>query len=125
MWIAYNERCETHGWFEITIWCWYWNFIIIDYEVKTEQNIGLGRSDILVTPKENKENSFIFELKYIKEGSEEKLQSLANEALKQIKEKEYYKDMLKKGLKKVTLYEFAFSKNKLKAVSVAISNRKS
>ncbi|MBO8427232.1 MAG: PD-(D/E)XK nuclease domain-containing protein [Firmicutes bacterium] len=99
--------------------------MIIDYEVKTEQNIGLGRSDILVTPKENKENSFVFELKYIKEESEEKLQSLANEALKQIKEKEYYKDMLKKGLKKVTLYEFAFSKNKLKAVSVAISNRKS
>ncbi len=100
-------------------------FLLRSYEVKTEQNIGLGRSDILVTPKENKENSFIFELKYIKEGSEEKLESLANEALKQIKEKEYYKDMLNKGIKKVTLYGFAFSKNKVKAVSVAISNRKS
>ncbi|MBO8427573.1 MAG: PD-(D/E)XK nuclease domain-containing protein [Firmicutes bacterium] len=85
--------------------------------------MGLGRSDISISPKKGNDNSFIFELKYVKEGSERSLKTLANKAIKQIKEKEYYKEMLNKKIKKVTLFGFAFSKNKVKVVSEIIESK--
>lgn len=98
-------------------------FLLKKYDVKSEQNMGLGRSDISISPKEGNDNSFIFEFKYVKEGSERSLKTLANKAIKQIKEKEYYKEMLNKKIKKVTLFGFAFSKNKVKVVSEIIESK--
>ena len=95
-------------------------YLFSNYEVKSEQNMGLERSDILITPCAGQNNAFIFELKYVKEGSLRSLKSLANKAIKQIKEKEYYKGVLNKQVNKVTLYGFAFSQNKVKVTSEVI-----
>jgi hypothetical protein len=68
------------------------------YTVKSNLEVGLGRSDIILIPKDKKYHPIIMEFKAVgKEDiekpkfSDKKLEDLADEAIKQIKDKEYYK----------------------------------
>lgn len=58
-----------------------------EYEVKSNRGSGKGRSDIVLRPLKNRLPAFILEFKYT--NSEQELKELANEALRQIQEKEY------------------------------------
>jgi len=80
------------------------------YIVKSNLEVGLGRSDIILIPKDKKYHPIIMEFKATgKEDienpkvSEEKLETLADEAIKQIKGKEYYKVFEGEGFKDTLL----------------------
>lgn len=59
-----------------------------EYDVKSNRESGKGRSDIFLRPLKDRLPGIILEFKYTKE-KEQDLRELANEALKQIREKEY------------------------------------
>ncbi|MDD3403752.1 MAG: AAA family ATPase [Hespellia sp.] len=63
-------------------------FLYKDYEVKSNRESGNGRSDILLCSKKTQYPNFILEFKYAKDDTDN-LDSLAQTALNQIKEKQY------------------------------------
>jgi len=67
------------------------------YEVESEMESGYGRLDVVVYPREKRYGKYavIFEVKRV--DNEERLEKLAEEALEQIKEREYYAKMKQKG----------------------------
>ena len=83
------------------------------YIVESNKEAGKGRFDIMLTPLNSNEGidrekeGVVVELKV---GSEDKLKILSKEALKQIEEKQYYKSLKEKGLKKTRLIGIAFNK---------------
>ena len=58
-----------------------------EYKVKSNLEAGYGRTDVLVLPYDRNKLGFVFEFKVSK--SEEELETKAEEALKQIDEKNY------------------------------------
>ena len=80
------------------------------YTVKSNLEMGLGRSDITLIPKDKKYHPIIMEFKATgkedaekAEVQEEKLENLADEAIKQIADKKYYKTFEGKGFKDTML----------------------
>ena len=67
-----------------------------EYEIYSNKESGLGRFDISVIPKEKDKTAFIMELKTIRkrETKEESLE----EALKQINDKKYEIEIIKRGI---------------------------
>lgn len=61
------------------------------YDIKAEEEDGLGRSDVVLHPKVKGRPSIIFELKRVRE--EKELPGAAERALEQIHEKRYYAGM--------------------------------
>ena len=90
--------------------------------VKSEQNVGKGRCDIIVYP--NKEENFgiIIETKYSKTKlSSSRLEALAKKAIIQIEENEYINDLKKMSSKSIYIFGFAFSNGKTKIISKKIN----
>ncbi len=86
------------------------------YLVTSNRESGDGRYDICLCPKEKKLPGILIELKHAKACSEEKLVSLAKEALSQIKEKNYKAELAAKGVESVVCYGFACSGKKVQVV---------
>ncbi len=86
------------------------------YLVTSNRESGDGRYDICLCPKEKKLPGILIELKHAKACSEEKLVSLAKEALSQIKEKNYKAELVAKGVESVVCYGFACSGKKVQVV---------
>lgn len=63
-------------------------FLFKDYEVRSNRESGTGRSDILLYAKKPGKPHMILEFKYTKDESQN-LEELAEDAIKQIKEKKY------------------------------------
>ncbi len=63
-------------------------FLRKDYEVKSNRESGLGRSDICLYAKCDHYPNFILEFKYTKDEKED-LSELADEAIRQIRQKQY------------------------------------
>lgn len=63
-------------------------FLFKDYEVRSNRESGTGRRDILLYAKKPGKPHMILEFKYTKEESQN-LEELAEDAIKQIKEKKY------------------------------------
>lgn len=88
--------------------------------VKNEYNAGIGRADIIVIPKDNKDLGFIIETKNIKtRTTKARLDESSSIALKQIITKGYDQDLIRLGIKNIILFGIAFYKNK-----VSISTKK-
>lgn len=86
------------------------------YEINSNGEGGLGRYDIVIEPLNKNLRGFILEFKVA--DSEEKLGEQASEGLKQIKDKKYYIELEKRGIKEMTFLGIAFYKKLLKIKSL-------
>ena len=82
------------------------------YEVKSNGERGQGRYDILLLPLDKKKPAFVFEFKVSK--TIKGLESKAEEALKQIKEKQYDIGIKESGIDKIYRIGLAFKGKKVK-----------
>jgi len=77
--------------------------LIIDlherYEVTSNRESGFGRYDVVIEPKNFKENeAFILEFKVHDPEDEQSLKDTVQAALEQIKQKKYSESLLAKGI---------------------------
>ena len=82
------------------------------YEVKSNGERGQGRYDILLLPLDKKKPAFVFEFKVSK--TIKGLESKAEEALNQIKEKQYDVGIKESGIDKIYRIGLAFKGKKVK-----------
>ena len=82
-----------------------------DYEIKSNDENGYGRSDLVIKPYDKNKIGFVFEFKVA--DSEADLEKKAKEALEQIEEKKYYVPMIEDGIKNVIKIGMAFYKKKI------------
>ena len=80
-----------------------------NYIVESNRESGYGRYDMKIEKKDGS-IGIILEFKTVKE--EEKMEEMAEKALEQIEEKEYYLDMEKRGIPNVLKYGIAFNNKK-------------
>ena len=86
-----------------------------NYVVKSNRESGYGRYDVMMEPKDVKDVAIIMEFKvFDTEDEEETLADTAANALKQIEEKKYDTDLLKRGIpaEHILKYGFAFEGEK-------------
>ena len=83
-----------------------------DYIVTSNRESGFGRYDIMLEPKD-KENiklpGIVIEFKVINPRKESSLKDTVNEALKQIEEKNYDAELIKRGVKKENIRHYGFA----------------
>ena len=83
-----------------------------DYVRLSERESGHGRADLILEPKKKEKPGYIFEFKVA--GSEEELESYAEEGFEQIEEKKYDIELINRGVTEITYIGLAFYKKKLK-----------
>ena len=83
-----------------------------DYVRLSERESGHGRADLILEPKKKENPGYIFEFKVA--GSEEELESYAEEGFEQIEEKKYDIELIKRGVTEINYIGLAFYKKKLK-----------
>ena len=84
------------------------------YEIESNKESGYGRFDLVFIPKDKDKAGVIMEFK--KAQSEDALDAKAEEALKQIEDKEYMTAFAKRGIQKIWKYGIAFCGKKLALV---------
>ena len=90
------------------------------YYISSNRESGEGRFDVQLEPKNKKQTGYILELKADKQLSEDQLKELADEAIRQIKNRHYDTDMKYRGITDIVMFGVAFSG---KRVSVTIQDR--
>ena len=83
-----------------------------DYVRLSERESGHGRADLILEPKKKENPGYIFEFKVA--GSEEELESYAEEGFEQIEEKKYDTELINRGVTEIIYIGLAFYKKKLK-----------
>ena len=83
-----------------------------DYVRLSERESGHGRADLILEPKKKENPGYIFEFKVA--GSEEELESYAEEGFEQIEEKKYDIELINRGVNEINYIGLAFYKKKLK-----------
>jgi len=83
-----------------------------DYVRLSERESGHGRADLILEPKKKENPGYIFEFKVA--GSEEELESYAEEGFEQIEEKKYDIELINRGVTEIIYIGLAFYKKKLK-----------
>ena len=83
-----------------------------DYVRLSERESGHGRADLILEPKKKEKPGYIFEFKVA--GSEEELESYAEEGFEQIEEKKYDIELINRGVTEIIYIGLAFYKKKLK-----------
>jgi hypothetical protein len=80
------------------------------YDIRSNRESGFGRYDVMMEPKNQEENAYIFEFKVHDSDEEETLSDTADAGLRQIREKRYAGELLSKGIgkNKIRMYAFAF-----------------
>ena len=85
------------------------------YSIKSNIEEGYGRTDVLMFPLNKKVNpGFIFEFKVSEKGDDESMEKAVNEALNQIKDKEYEVEMQQHKVKDILNLGIAFNGKKVK-----------
>lgn len=79
------------------------------YQIKSNREAGLGRYDISLIPRDKKYPGVIMELKSEKGLSDKELETLSMEALQQINDKKYDRELLEIGVNKILKLGIAFS----------------
>ncbi|MBO5303733.1 MAG: AAA family ATPase [Lachnospiraceae bacterium] len=81
-----------------------------DYIVTSNRESGFGRYDVMLEPKNPKENpGVLIEFKVYDEEEEQTLQDTAKSALAQIEEKQYAANLLAKGVAEEKIYKYGFA----------------
>ena len=99
-------------------------FIVLKpyFYAKLEGETGLGRCDISLEAFDKKDMSYIIELKVAKD--EKELKEITENAINQIKEKEYYTEFKSKKLENVSLIGITFCGKKVGFISETIKFQK-
>ncbi|WP_029201720.1 AAA family ATPase [Oribacterium sp. NK2B42] len=80
------------------------------YEIKSNRESGLGRYDVMLRPKDKKDNAVIIEFKSKRRSEKGKsLDELCDMALKQIEDKKYEAELLEAGFDKEKIIKLAFA----------------
>ena len=80
------------------------------YEIKSNRESGLGRYDVMLRPKDKKDNAVIIEFKAKRRSENGKtLDELCDMALKQIEDKKYEAELLEAGFDKEKIIKLAFA----------------
>ncbi|MDD6071482.1 MAG: PD-(D/E)XK nuclease domain-containing protein, partial [Clostridiales bacterium] len=77
------------------------------YQVRSNRESGLGRFDIMLIPRVKSMPGFVYEFKYTKDEKTD-LNTLAEEALKQIDDKKYETELRKFGINDIIKIGIAF-----------------
>ncbi len=86
-----------------------------DYVVESNKEYGLGRPDIVIIPRDKTKTAYIFEFKWESTRGSKTLDMLAEDAIKQIKEKKYEEGLkLIHGHEKVICIGVGFKGKELK-----------
>lgn len=85
------------------------------YYVKSNEESGLGRYDVIIEPKNKNNRGFILEFKVVK--NEDNLEKVSEEAIEQIMEKKYDVGLKDRGVKDVTFVGVAFCGKVIKVSS--------
>lgn len=83
-----------------------------DYLITSNREAGDGRFDIQLKPFSSMLPGILMEFKASDSIDEDKLSELANDAIRQIKEKKYAEDLKANGISEIQIYGIAFSKKK-------------
>jgi hypothetical protein len=78
------------------------------YSVKSNRESGYGRYDIMLIPKKISDNGIVIEFKKVSHYQKETLQTAAETALLQIKEKQYEAELRSMGITTIYKYAVAF-----------------
>jgi len=80
------------------------------YEIKSNRESGLGRYDVMLRPKDKKDNAVIIEFKSKRRSDNGRtLDELCDIALKQIEDKKYETELLEAGYSKDRIIKLAFA----------------
>lgn len=81
-----------------------------EYTIESNRESGLGRYDVMMIPKRDNLDGIIIEFKVKNERKESTLEETADNALRQIEEKNYQQELISKGIdqKRIRKYGFAF-----------------
>ena len=83
------------------------------YKIKSNRESGYGRYDVCLIPREKRYPGIILELKWKEKLDEKALQSLAEDALKQIETLRYDSEMKEDGITEILELGIAFSGKKV------------
>lgn len=85
------------------------------YSILSNRESGFGRYDVILEPKNRKDDAIILEFKVYNEKREKSLEDTVSAALEQIEEKQYATDLVSKGIPedKIRKYGFAFQGKKV------------
>ena len=89
--------------------------LIDQYEVKSNRESGFGRYDVILKPRNIQKKAMILEFKVFNPAREKSLEETVDNALRQIKEKEYSAELLETGIAEgnIRMYGFAFQGKKV------------
>ena len=82
------------------------------HQVKSNRESGYGRYDIMVIPRDASKLGIIIEFKKVEEDENEDLEIAAENALKQIEEKEYDRELIDMGISNILKLGISFSGKK-------------
>lgn len=88
-----------------------------DYKVKSNRESGLGRYDVMIIPKDKNKNGIIIEFKKFNSSREETIEEAAENAINQIKNKNYKQELLDEGIKNIIEIGIAFKGKEVRVVS--------
>ena len=80
-----------------------------DYVVTSNRESGFGRYDVMIEPKDVNGKAFIMEFKVFNPNREASLEEAVQNALTQIKEKNYAANLISKGIKEENIREYGFA----------------
>ncbi len=79
------------------------------YYIRSNREVGEGRFDLQMEPKDRMLPGVILEFKAVQSAEKENLEALAEEALGQIMDREYYRELEERGISDIVRYGIAFS----------------
>ena len=92
------------------------------YQIKSNRESGLGRYDVMMIPKDKSQQGIIFEFKSAEaDVNKETMTRLAQEALQQIKDKQYAAELQQAGIQTSLALGLVFSHKQVIAASEHLS----
>ena len=79
------------------------------YTVTSNRESGFGRYDVVIEPKDKKEDAIILEFKVFNVNKEKSLEETVQSALAQIEEKKYEAELQKRGFGKEQIRKYGFA----------------
>ena len=79
-----------------------------DYEVLSNRESGYGRYDVCIIPRDTSKLGLIIEFKRVTSSSEKTMETVADEALKQIEDKKYVASLENRGVKNILKLAIVF-----------------